>query len=208
MRAPCFETSPPTACFGSWTERAVFLSGTLLNVAAVLIGTTVGLLVGSRMPPRMQSTLTDALGIFTLLLGAALGLRIFSDPAARVGDELAILGSIQNGLTGDIQLLSVKSLLDGVVSVAFATALGAGVYLSALAVLAVQGGIATVAWLLASGFDDTSIWAVSAVGGLLLVGVGLRLLEVKQVRVVNLLPALVLAPLFVQLAAVVRGLIE
>ncbi|HUG48351.1 MAG TPA: DUF554 family protein [Candidatus Limnocylindria bacterium] len=186
----------------------MFLSGTLLNVAAVLIGTTVGLLVGSRMPPRMQSTLTDALGIFTLLLGAALGLRIFSDPAARVGDELAILGSIQNGLTGDIQLLSVKSLLDGVVSVAFATALGAGVYLSALAVLAVQGGIATVAWLLASGFDDTSIWAVSAVGGLLLVGVGLRLLEVKQVRVVNLLPALVLAPLFVQLAAVVRGLIE
>ena len=241
----------------------MFLSGTLLNVAAVLIGTTIGLLLGSRMPARMQSTLTDGLGIFTLVIGLALALRLFTDPAVPVGDELAILaallagavlgellrlpdrldalgewfqsrlargerpsrisegfvtaslvfcvgpltilGSIQNGLTGDIQLLAVKSLLDMVASVAFAAALGVGVYLSALTVLLVQGGIATAAWLLGGGLDEASLGAISAVGGLILVGVGLRLLNVRQVRVASFLPALLLAPLFVELAALIHS---
>jgi uncharacterized protein len=243
----------------------VFLSGTLLNVVAVLVGTSIGLLVGSRMPARMQSSLTDGLGLFTLVIGVALALRVFIDPATPVGDDLAILaallvgvavgevlrlsdrldalglwfqrrlsrgekpsrisegfvtaslvfcvgplailGSIQNGLTGDIQLLAVKSLLDAVASIAFAAALGAGVYLSALAVFAVQGSIATAAWLLGSGLDQASLDAVSTVGGLVLLGVGLRLLEIKRVRVVNFLPALLLAPIFVRVADMVRAAI-
>jgi uncharacterized protein len=241
----------------------VFLSGTILNVITVLLGTSIGLLVGARMPSRMQSSLTDGLGIFTLVIGLALALRLFLDPATPAGDELAILaallvgvalgevlglserldrlgewfqvrlssgerpsrisegfvtaslvfcvgpltilGSIQNGLTGDIQLLAIKSLLDGVAAVAFAAALGAGVYLSALTVFVVQGGIATGAWLLGSGMDAASINAISAVGGLILLGVGLRLLDVKRVRVVSFLPALLLAPLFVIVAEAVRG---
>ncbi|HEY7599739.1 MAG TPA: DUF554 family protein, partial [Candidatus Limnocylindrales bacterium] len=99
-----------------------------------------------------------------------------------------------------IQLLAVKSLLDGVASVAFAAALGAGVYLSALTVLVVQGTLATIAYLFGGALDPAAIDAASAVGGLLLIGVGLRLLEIRQVRVVNFLPALLLAPLFVWLA--------
>jgi hypothetical protein len=118
---------------------------------------------------------------------------------------LTILGSVQNGLTGDFQLLAVKSLLDGVASIAFAAALGAGVYLSALTVLVVQGGIALIAFLAGGGLDEESINAASAVGGLILLGVGLRLLDIKQVRVVNLLPALVLAPIFVRIADAVRA---
>jgi uncharacterized membrane protein YqgA involved in biofilm formation len=240
----------------------VFLSGTLLNAVAIVVGTTVGLLVGGRMPARLQQTLTDGLGLFTLVIGAALALQPFLDPATPAGNELAILaallvgaaigellnlsdrldalgdwfqsrlsrgaqpsrisegfvtaslvfcvgpltilGSIQNGLTGDVQLLAVKSLLDGVASVAFAAALGAGVYLSAATVLIVQGGIAAAAWLAGAGLDPSSIAAVSAVGGLLLLGVGLRLLEIKRVRVVNFLPALLLAPIFVALADAFR----
>ena len=243
----------------------MFLSGTLLNVVAVLIGTTIGLLAGTRVPERMQRTLTDGLGLFTIAIGLALSLRLLMDRSAPVGSDLVvlaallagaavgellrlsdrldalgdwfqrrlargeqplrisqafvtasivfcvgpltILGSIQNGLTGDIQLLSVKSLLDGVASIAFAAALGAGVYLSALSVLVIQGSIATLAWLAGAGIDPAAVDAASAVGGLILIGVGLRLLEIKQVRVVNLLPALLLAPIFVWLAGAVRELV-
>ncbi len=70
----------------------MFLSGTLLNVATVLIGTLIGLLIGSRMTAKLQSSLTTGLGLFTLLIGLSMGLRIFNDPAAQAGDDLAVLG--------------------------------------------------------------------------------------------------------------------
>jgi uncharacterized protein len=120
---------------------------------------------------------------------------------------LTILGSIQNGLTGDIQLLAVKSLLDGVASVAFAAALGVGVYLSALTVLVVQGALAAGAFLLAGTMDDVTVLAITSAGGMILLGVALRLLELRPVRVASFLPALVLAPLFVRVAALVRDVL-
>lgn len=117
---------------------------------------------------------------------------------------LTILGSIANGLDGDVRLLAVKSLLDGVASIAFAAALGPGVYLSALTVLVIQGGIAAGAFLLRDVMDDATILAVTAVGGLILLGVAMRLLDIKAVRVASFLPALLLAPLFIRLADLVR----
>jgi uncharacterized protein len=245
----------------------MFLTGTLLNVATVLAGTLIGLLVGSRMPSRMQAGLTTGLGLFTLLIGLSMGLSIFSDPVARPGDDLAvlgalllgvvigellrlddglealgawfqrrlspgagarpsriaegfvtaslvfcvgpltILGSLANGLTGDVRLLALKSLLDGVASIAFAAALGPGVALSALTVLVIQGGIAGGAFLLREVMDDSTILAVTAAGGVILIGVALRLLELKAVRVASFLPALVLAPLFSRLADAVRDML-
>lgn len=243
----------------------MFLTGTLLNVVTVLIGTLIGLALGTRMPPPMQSSLTTGLGLFTVLIGLSMGLRVFTDPAARAGDDLAvlaavllgiaigemlrlhdglewlggwferrlrrgdrpsrvaegfvtaslvfcvgpltILGALDNGLTGDIQLLAVKSLLDGVASIAFAAALGAGVALSALTVLVVQGGIAAAALLLRDVMDGPTILAITAAGGVILLGVALRLLDLKPVRVANFLPALVLAPIFIRLAALVRDVI-
>jgi uncharacterized membrane protein YqgA involved in biofilm formation len=231
----------------------------------VLIGTLLGLVAGAKMPARMQEGLTTGLGFFTAILGVSMALRIFTDPAVRPGDDLAILGalllgvaigeamrihdgleaigawfqnrlaggdrpsriaegfvtaslvfcvgpltilgSLENGLTGDVQLLAIKSLLDGVASIAFAAALGAGVGLSAITVLVVQGSIAGGAFLLSAVMDDATVLAVSAVGGVILLGVALRLLELKQVRVANFLPALVLAPLFIRLAEAIRGAI-
>ncbi|CAN5577196.1 hypothetical protein BH23CHL7_BH23CHL7_10980 [soil metagenome] len=85
-------------------------------------------------------------------------------------------------------------------SIAFAAALGAGAYLSGATVFIVQAPIATIAWLVGSGRDAASILAVTSAGGVLLMGVGLRLLELRQVRLVNFLPPLVLAPAFVALA--------
>ena len=238
------------------------LSGTLLNVVAVLAGTVVGLLVGSRMSSRMQSTLTDGLGLFTLAIGLAMALRIFTDPVAQPGDDLAvlgallggavlgellqlterldslgawfqrrlarggspsriaegfvtaslvfcigpltILGSIENGLTGEIRLLAIKSLLDGVASIAFAAALGPGVALSAITVLVVQGGIALASAFFGSALDERAILGITATGGLILAAVALRLLDVKRVRVASFLPALLLAPLLLALAEAVR----
>jgi uncharacterized membrane protein YqgA involved in biofilm formation len=118
---------------------------------------------------------------------------------------LTIIGSLENGLSGDITLLATKSLLDGVASIAFAAALGAGVYLSALTVLVVQGGIAGGAFLLRDVMDAATVAAITSAGGLILLGVALRLLDLKPVRVANFLPALVLAPLFLRVAELVRG---
>ena len=240
----------------------MFLTGTLLNVAAVLVGTLLGLAVGSRMPRRMQESLTIGLGFFTVVLGISMALRIFTDPSVLPGDDLAILGALlggvaigealrlhegleaigawfqrllaradrpsriaeafvttslvycvgpltilgplENGLTGETQLLGVKSLLDGVASIAFAAALGPGVALSAMTVLLVQGSIAGGASLLSNVMDDATVLAVSAVGGFMLLGVALRLLDLKQVRVASFLPGLLLAPILVRLAAMLR----
>jgi uncharacterized membrane protein YqgA involved in biofilm formation len=239
------------------------VSGTLLNVATVLLGTAVGVLIGRRMPARMQESLTTGLGFFTLILAVSMGIRLFTDPAFRPGDDLAvlaallagvaigellrlhdglealgawfqrrlatgdtpshlaegfitaslvfcvgpltILGSLQNGLTGDMELLAIKSLLDMVAAVAFAAALGPGVGLSVITIVVVQGGLSLAASALSPVMDDLTIAAITATGGLILLGVALRLLELKAVRVANFLPALVLAPIFIQFAAVIRA---
>lgn len=119
---------------------------------------------------------------------------------------LTILGSLENGLTGDIRLLAIKSLLDGVAAIAFAAALGPGVALSALTILVVQGGIAAGAFLLSDVLDASAILAITSAGGVILLGVALRLLDLKAVRVANFLPALLLAPIFIRVADLVRGL--
>ena len=241
----------------------MFLSGTLLNVATVLAGTVIGIAIGSRMPTRMQESLTTGLGFFTVLISVSMGLGIFTDPAAQPGDDLAvlaailagvaigellrihdglewlggwfqrrlttgdrpsriaegfvtaslvfcvgpltILGSLENGLTADIRLLAIKSLLDGVAAIAFAAALGWGVALSAITVLVIQGGIAAGASAISGLMDPITILAVSSAGGMILLGVALRLLDLKPVRVANFLPALILAPIFVRIADGVRN---
>ncbi|HEU4864238.1 MAG TPA: DUF554 domain-containing protein [Candidatus Limnocylindria bacterium] len=243
----------------------MFLTGTLLNVATVLVGTAVGVLLGTRVPSRVNEALTTGLGFFTLLLAISMGLGVFTSPDARAGDDLAvlaavlggvaigellrlddrlewiggwfqrrlatsdrpsrisegfvtaslvfcvgpltILGSLDNGLTGDVQLLAIKSLLDGVASVAFAAALGPGVGLAAITVLMVQGAISAGAFLLREAMDPPTILAITSAGGVILLGVALRLLQLKMVRVASFLPALILAPLFVRVAEVVRHLI-
>ena len=121
---------------------------------------------------------------------------------------LTILGSIENGLTGEIRLLAVKSLLDGVAAIAFAAALGWGVALSAITVLVVQGAIAGGAFLLRDVMDERTILVVTAAGGVILLGVALRLLDLRQVRVASFLPALVLAPLFLRLADAIREVLN
>jgi uncharacterized protein len=113
---------------------------------------------------------------------------------------LTFLGSLQDGISGDYRLLALKSALDFVASLSFASVLGWGVLLSAGSVLIVQGGLTLAGAFFGAFMDKPMILAMTSTGGVLLVGLGLGLLELKEVRVANMLPALVVAPLLVALA--------
>ena len=227
------------------------ISGTLLNIATVLLGGTLGLLVGGRLPERFSSIILGGLGLSVLvvgmqnalltrnililigsvLLGGLIGeLLQISDGLDRLADwlqkrlarsgrgastfseafvtsslvfcvgPLTILGSIQNGVSGDITLLAIKSLLDGFAAFAFAASLGWGVLVSTLTILVYQGGLSLIAWLAATGIperDNPYIVEMTAAGGLIILGVGLKLLNLKDLKLANYLPALGIAPLIV-----------
>ncbi|MCU0587519.1 MAG: DUF554 domain-containing protein [Syntrophobacteraceae bacterium] len=121
---------------------------------------------------------------------------------------MAILGSIQDGLNGDYRLLAIKSMLDGFASIAFAASLGWGVLLSAVPILLYQGAVTLFAHFLASILTDPLIAEMTATGGLIIVGISLRLLEIKELRLASFLPALVVAPLIVVLIPWVKGWLE
>ncbi|QYJ14517.1 putative membrane protein YdfK [Rubrobacter xylanophilus DSM 9941] len=224
------------------------MTGTAINVAAVLAGGGIGTFVGGRLPERTRRTAMHAIGIVTLLVGAqsflefdnvlvplvsviaglvvgeALGMdaaiRRFGDslerrfskggsPVSRafvttsllfcVG-PLTVLGSLQDGISGDYELLALKSALDFVAALSFASVLGWGVLLSAGSVLVVQGGLTLAGALFGSFMDEPMVLAMTSTGGVLLFGLGLAILEIKEIRVANMLPALLFAPLLVAAA--------
>jgi len=227
------------------------MTGTILNIVAVLIGGGLGTLVGARLPQRLRETVLWALGLFTIalgvkmffdsqnslivlgsaLLGGLLGEWINIEAAlkrfggwlesrfARSADSegtarfvkgfvsaslvfcvgpMAILGSIQDGLTGNYQLLAVKSLLDAFAALAFAASLGVGVLFSVIVILVYQGGLTLLAGLAQNVLTTPMINEMTATGGLLVMAIGVSaLLELKPIRVANYLPALIIAPVIV-----------
>ena len=227
------------------------MTGTLINIVTILIGSALGILFGSRLPGRLKNTVTSGLGLFTLaigismflesenalivlgglLIGAVLGewwkieeslenLGVWIE--SKVGNKgnsvesarfirgfmtasllfcigpLTILGSIQDGLSGNYELLAVKSVLDGFASLAFASTLGIGVAFSVFVVLIYQGGISLLAAQLDSFITEPMMIEMTAVGGVILIGLAISsLLEIKKIRVGSFLPALAIAPLIV-----------
>ncbi|HUH97893.1 MAG TPA: DUF554 domain-containing protein [Anaerolineales bacterium] len=231
------------------------MTGTLINVATILIGSALGLIFGGRVPERLKATVIAGMGLFTaaigiqmflqtenslivlgaLLIGALLGEwwkiedRLqslgqilearFAKGAPQTGGEvtsnkfvrgfltasllfcvgpMAILGSIQDGLTGNYDLLAVKSVLDGFASLAFSSTLGVGVMFSSLMILVYQGGLSLLAAQLNSLVTQSMMNEMTAAGGVILISLALSsLLEIKKIRSGNFLPALVIAPLLV-----------
>lgn len=118
---------------------------------------------------------------------------------------MTVLGAIQDGLTGDFELLAIKAGLDGFAAMTFASTLGAGVLFSVLTLLFYQGGITVLAVVLRSQFvgvnveNSLAVGELSATGGILIIGIGLLLLEVTDVKVSNYLPAIALAPAIVMI---------
>lgn len=217
------------------------LLGTLANVAAIALGTLLGLALKQRLPERINTIAMQALGLVTVLIGIKMvtttenvliilvsmvigGIvgellqieqrldKFGSRIEARLSKEggaftkafvsstllycvgpLAILGALQDGLQGDYSILLTKSGLDGVASVAFASTLGVGVLFSTLPVALYQGGITVAASLLQPYLSLPIINAMTATGGLLILGIGLNILKISQIRVANLLPAILVA---------------
>ncbi len=156
----------------------------------------------------------EAIGIERRLgqLGDALQARVSRGPHSRVSEgfvtasllfcvgSLTVVGSIQDGLTGDYELLVTKALLDGFASIALAAGLGFGVGLAAVSVLVIQGGITLGAGLFEDVLVGEPLAALTSAGGVLIIGISLKLLDVKDVKVGNYLPALVFAPLLSAIA--------
>lgn len=234
--------------------------GTMINIVAVVVGAAVGLLVGNRFSATTRETVTNGLGLITLVVGA-LNIGAVSDDSfshavgsewtlivvlgavvlggilgsslgienrlnnvggrlqqrfggGDAGDEerarfikgyvsasllfcvgpLTILGSLSDGLGEGIDQLVLKSSLDLFASMAFAASLGIGVMFSAVTVAVVQGSLTLLGVAFGSFMPDALISAMTAAGGVLLLGIGIRLLQLREIRVADMLPALAIAP--------------
>jgi uncharacterized membrane protein YqgA involved in biofilm formation len=228
------------------------LTGTIINVVTILVGSLIGVLVGERLSKRLRETIVSGLGLFTfgyglisfidtqnplvplggLLIGAMLGewWRV-EEGLEKIGIKLrnavlkgnvekpahmnfvegfvtaslvfvigpiAILGSIQDGLTGNYEMLTIKAILDGFASIAFASTLGVGVAFSALSILIYQGAISLLSNFFSNFFSTGMMIEMTAVGGLILMAIALSsLLTIKKIRTGSFLPALIITPLIV-----------
>lgn len=223
------------------------MTGTIINAITVLIGGSLGTILGHRFPARMQETILAALGLFTiviaidsalvtrnvlivlgsLLIGALIGEALHVEDRLEgfgiwlreklVGDQdgsggarfvegfvtaslifcvgpLTIQGAIEDGLMGDYTKLAIKAMMDGFAALAFATTLGPGVIASVIVIVLFQGGISLLAGLSSNVFTEPMITELTATGGVVLLAVGLRLLDLKKIRAANLLPAIFVAP--------------
>lgn len=249
------------------------MTGTLINIGAVLVGGTLGLFFGSRLSDQLRKSVVAGLGLFTLAYGLLNFLKTqnalivlgsllvgvllgewwkIEDGLQNVGrwlesrfsgkrhsgtdhslenstqtsqdsrtahsrnfvrgfltaslvfcvGPMTILGSIQNGLNGDYSLLAIKSVLDGFAALAFASTLGVGVLFSVIVILLFQGGISLLAAQLNVLVTPPMMVEMTAVGGVLLLGIAISsLLEIKPIRVGNFLPSLAIAPLVVAVLA-------
>jgi len=226
--------------------------GTLINVGTIILGSFIGLLIGTRLSDKLRGTIIAGLGLFTLgyglmtfietsnpliplgglLIGALLGewwhieegleklgvaLKkvILKKESGIEGQSrfvegfitaslvfvigpIAILGSIQDGLAGDYDMLTIKAILDGFASIAFASSLGIGVAFSALTIIVYQGAITLLAGFFSRFFSEVMMTEMTAVGGLILMAISISsLLAIKKIRIGNFLPALFITPLIV-----------
>jgi len=183
--------------------QALGLSVILIGLQMALSGTRPLLVIGSLLLGAVTGELMDIEGRIAAI-GEWLKQRFRSESSTFVQGfvtasvlyctgAMVIVGSIRDGTVGDPSILYIKSLLDGVASIAFASSLGVGVAFSALSVFAIQGAITLLASKLAFLQSPGVIEAVTATGGLLILGIGINILEIKQIRVGNLVPALVYA---------------
>ncbi len=189
-------------------QMALGTRNILVVLGAILIGGILGELL----------RIHDALEWLGCLLQSSLSAGSPEERTSRFGEgfvtaslvfcvgPMAILGSIQDGLSGDYRLLAVKSVLDGFASVAFSASLGWGVAFSVFSILLYQGGLTLFAGQFSKLLTEPMIVEMTASGGLIILGIALKLLALKEVRLANFLPALVIAPLIVALIPWIKAL--
>lgn len=215
--------------------------GTLVNALGVILGSSIGLAVRSRLPLGLTDAAFQGIGLFTLFLGVSMAQKsgnililVFSlilggitgefldldgrlnrlalwikerlhSESDRIVDGLVtafllfcigsmtVLGAIEEGLGGTPKILLTKSAMDTFSSMALAASLGIGVLLASIPLLFYQGGLTVAASFLQPILGASVVAEITAVGGVLLIGLSLNILDIKPVKVMNLLPALVFA---------------
>jgi len=215
------------------------MTGTLVNVVAIVLGSTIGLFLHKKLPKNIIDAVFQVLGVFTLFLGMKMalegqeillivlslvfgaitgeGLKMdiylekssewfknrFKFKNARITEGFitasllycigarAILGSIEEGMGMEPNLLYTKSVMDGFSSVALAAGLGLGVMFSIIPLFIYQASITLLATFLGDFFPPHIITELTSVGGVLLIGLGFTILEIKKIKIFNLLPALI-----------------
>jgi uncharacterized membrane protein YqgA involved in biofilm formation len=182
-----------------WGGEGTTTGTPLYVLGGILIGGLIGELVGierrlEALGDRIQSRLTQS-DRSTISEGFVDASLLFC-----VG-SLAVVGSIQAGLTGDYELLATKSVLDGFAAIALAATLGWGVGLSAVTVLVYQGAITLGAGSFDSILQGEALAALTSAGGVTIIGISLKLLRIADVKVANYLPALIVAPALVGLVS-------
>jgi len=226
--------------------------GTFVNILAVLVGSSIGLLLNKSLPKRYIKIFFQVMGIFTIFLGVSMALKsthilhmvMALITGALIGEALnlqqgmehfgdwlkrkiklkndkftdglltafllycvgsmTIIGAIEEGLGNPPRLLFIKSLMDGVSSVALASGLGIGVSFSVIPLFIFQGGLTLLAMFFGDFFPDVMITELTAVGGILLIGLGIDILDIKKIKVMNMLPALIMIILFIWLVPEIK----
>jgi hypothetical protein len=216
------------------------MTGTLINAAAILVGSLIGLVLNAKLPKRFIQIVFQGIGLFTLFIGVFMAMKTnqifymvisiviggvlgewiniekainsfgekikekFKSKNARFSDGLVtafllycmgsitIVGAIEEGMTGKNDLLLAKAVLDGVSSIALSAALGIGVAFSIIPLLIYQGGLTLLAAHFGDYFTEEIITELTSVGGLLLIGLGISILEIKKLRILNLIPSLII----------------
>ncbi|ROR02995.1 DUF554 domain-containing protein [Desulfosoma caldarium] len=184
-------------------QMALQTRNILLVLGGILLGGLLG--EGFRLQDGLERLGAILQNLFRSRSGSSLSEGFVTASLVFCVGPMAVLGSIQDGLGGDFRLLAVKSTLDGFAAVAFAATLGWGVLLSAASVLVFQGSITFMASALDRLLSAEMITEMSATGGLLIMAIGLKLLNIKDVRVANFLPALAVAPAIVFLMPWIRS---
>ncbi len=180
---------------------AIKTENTLLFVISVALGAAIGKSIGiedglDRLGQKVQDRFSSG-GNSNIAEGFVTATLIFCVGA------MAILGSIESGVNNNHEILYIKSMLDGIAAMIFASTLGFGVGLSAFAVLIYQGIITLSASFIAPILTDQILLEISAVGGVLIMGIGFNLLNIKKIHVGDMLPAIFIPPIYL----VIRGLI-
>jgi uncharacterized membrane protein YqgA involved in biofilm formation len=174
-------------------------AGAFDGVSLALLALAVGVIIGEGLRIEERLISLSALATGRWATSTRLSEAVITPFLLFCIGPLTLLGSITNGLTGDASLLLVKTVLDGIASVALACSLGPVVGLSIIPLVVLQAGLSLGAgglgeWVVGEPAQQPPFVLAVGVGGVLLLGLGLQLLEVAQVRVAALLPALVLAP--------------
>ncbi|MDI3533957.1 MAG: uncharacterized protein PWQ82_322 [Thermosediminibacterales bacterium] len=164
------------------------------NVLVVLISLVLGGITGEAL--NIEKKLNQTAELFEQKIGEKSGdfaKAFVSASLVYCVGAMAILGSLESGLSGNHTTLYVKSVLDGITSIMFSSSMGIGVMFSAIPVFVYQGTITLGASIVKTFLNDDVIREMTATGGILILGIGLNILEIKNIRVANLLPAVFIA---------------